>query len=262
MTRAAAGRASSERGRASHERTHLPAGYMENSSRPLASLLIVLPALILYELGTRYFTTAALHGREQHIIAFSKLQQFFRLFGATGRHLPALAVVATLLSWHIARSDRWRVKFSTLAGMGFESLLLSLPIFFFSYIVARYYPLMGAESALFPRHLRDMMIMSLGAGVYEEFIFRLALFSLLSLLFKDVLKLNSQFTLLLMVLSSAGLFAAYHYLDPTQTFSGQVFAFRMVAGIYFGIVFLSRGFGITATSHSIYDIIISLLQST
>jgi len=120
---------------------------------------------------------------------------------------------------------------------------------------------MGAGIAPSSHHLRDMVVMSMGAGVYEEFIFRLAFFTLLSLLFKDAWRLNNQFTLLLMVLSSAAAFSAYHYLDPSQRFVGQVFAFRLVAGIYFGIVFLIRGFGITATSHTAYDIIISVLQS-
>jgi hypothetical protein len=41
----------------------------------------------------------------QHDVASPMLQRFCALFGSTGRHLPALAVVSILLAWHIARKD-------------------------------------------------------------------------------------------------------------------------------------------------------------
>jgi hypothetical protein len=240
--------------------------YLEHSSRPWASLLLILPALILYELGTRYFTTAALHGGEQQIIAFSKMEQFFSLFGATGRHLPALAVIASLLAWHIARGDGWKVEIGTLIGMAVEGVILTLPLYALGsalgFLLNRYFPLMAAHATTSAgNHTRDMVIMSLGAGVYEEFVFRLALFTLLNILLKDLLKMNAAGTYLLMVLTSAVLFSAYHYLDPGQRFVTRVFAFRVLAGIYFGIIFLLRGFGITAFSHAAYDIIFTIAQA-
>jgi len=236
-------------------------GYLDRSNRPFVSLLAILPALALYEIGTQFFTTAAMHGREQQVIAFSELRQFFHFFGASGRHLPAMAVIASLLAWHIAKSDRWTFSFKTLIGMVGESILLSLPLFCFGYLLARFFPLAATTHGHHIRdHLRDMVIMSLGAGIYEEFVFRLAFFALVSLLLRDVLRLHIGFGYLLMVLSSAVAFAAYHYLDPTQHFDPHVFAFRVMAGIYFGIVFLIRGFGVTSLSHISYDLIFTFTQ--
>ena len=100
--------------------------------------------------------------------------------------------------------------------------------------------------------------MDLGAGVYEEFVFRLVLFTFVSLLFRDLLKLRDRTVYVLMVLMSAILFAAYHYWSPAEHFSGRIFAFRTLAGIYFGVIFMCRGFGITAFSHCAYDVIITL----
>jgi hypothetical protein len=60
---------------------------------------------------------------------------------------------------------------------------------------------------------------------------------------------------LLMVFVSAGLFALYHYWDTSEPFVGRIFAFRTAAGVYFGVIFLLRGFGVTAASHAVYDII-------
>src|SRR5690606_38334712 len=83
-----------------------PKNYLERSELPLTSLLFLLPPIALYEVGTELWLSDPERGT-QHIIAFSLLQQFFSMFGATGRHLPALAVVILLLSWHIARNDSW-----------------------------------------------------------------------------------------------------------------------------------------------------------
>jgi hypothetical protein len=235
-------------------------GYLERSKRPLAGLMLLLPLILAYEVGTQFFTTAALHGREQQIIAFSKMRLFFQFFGATGPHLPALAVVATLLAWHMARRDSWNVDVGTLLGMGIESLALSLPLFLFGVVLARYFPLMGMAVA-HPLHAvsrgptRDMLIMSLGAGVYEEFVFRLACFALLSFILKDMLAVDQRRAAPLIVLVSAVLFSAYHYWDTSEPFAIRIFAFRALAGVYFGVVFLLRGFGITAFTHATYDII-------
>jgi uncharacterized membrane protein len=59
------------------------------------------------------------------------LQGFFALFGATGRHLPALAVVSILLAWHIARKDCWSISLRTLLGMAAESVALGVPLIVF-----------------------------------------------------------------------------------------------------------------------------------
>src|SRR3954452_2662351 len=94
---------------------------------PLHVLLFLLPMIVVYEAGTRFFTAGATQGQEQQVIAFTLLRRFFLYFGADGRHLPALAVVFVLLAWHVARRDPWRVSLQTLGGMLVESGVLALP---------------------------------------------------------------------------------------------------------------------------------------
>jgi hypothetical protein len=228
--------------------------YWRESEAPLASLLFLLPLIVIYEVGTRYFTTAAQHGRGQQIIAFTMMQRLFRLFGVNGQHLPALAVVVILLAWHIARKDRWSFNLYNLLGMAVESAALALPLLALGRVLARYFPLSAIHGG---RH--DMIIMSVGAGVYEELVFRLMLFSLLSLLLKDAIQLGTFTTHLGVVVGSGLLFAAYHYLSPSEHFMLRTFLFRTAAGAYFGLLFLLRGFGITAASHAAYDILILFL---
>jgi membrane protease YdiL (CAAX protease family) len=217
--------------------------YLQQSSQPLASLLFVLPLLVAYELGTRAYVP------QERIIAFNLLQEFFAFFGATGRFLPALAVAGILLSWHIARSDRWRVHPGTLAGMGVESVAWGLPLIAVSAVSAYYLPLMTGQG-----DWRGMIVLSLGAGIYEELVFRLVAFTLLHLLLIDVLGLPRLAGAGVVILASAMLFSGYHYLGSEQ-FEWHSFVFRTSAGIYFGAIFLFRGFGVTAGAHAAYDVI-------
>src|SRR5205085_6629716 len=117
MTRAAAASVGAPGGRPMRR-----LGYFQRAEAPLTSLLFLLPLIVLYELGTRYIS-ATTHQGEQRIIAFNLLQQFFALFGATGRYLPALAVVGILMAWHIARKDPWEARWGTMAGMLAESFI-------------------------------------------------------------------------------------------------------------------------------------------
>jgi hypothetical protein len=232
-------------------------GYFRRAELPLVSLAFLLPLVVIYELGTRYILSGpASHGAGagQRIIAFTLMQQFFNLFGATGHYLPALAITGILLTWHIARRDPWRVDALTLIGMAIESLLLAVPLLAMGYIVARYLPLYAA-----PISSRGMLVLSIGAGVYEELVFRLAAFAGLSLLFIDVLKIHRFWSCLLIVAISSVGFAAYHYLGA-ELFNWRTFVFRTVAGAYFGAIFAVRGFGLSAGCHTAYDVLIVFLR--
>lgn len=242
-------------------------GYLEHSRSPLVSLAFVLPLILIYELGTRGASDGAAArpagGTPQHVIAFTLLQQFFSLFGATGRSLPALAVVGILLAWHIARKDRWRVRWHSLGGMAIEGALLSLPLLALSVVFAqllRGMPLAaghpGLGAGLVPSD--DLLILCLGAGIYEELVFRLILLTILTLFVRDLLQCPKGLTTLLVVLLSAVAFSGYHYLG-SEPFRCRTFAFRTLAGIYFGVLFLTRGFGVTAAAHAAYDILVLLV---
>ena len=246
------------------------AGYFEHSRTPLVSLAFVLPFIVVYELGTGAHARAeAFRSAPQHIVAFTLLQQFFGVFGATGRHLPAMAMAGILLAWHVARHDPWRVRWTTLGGMAAEGTLLSVPLIGMGMIVAYLFhraPLAASPAgmaAIVATPSRDLLVLCLGAGIYEELVFRLIVLTVLSLVVKDLLLFSRTITGWTVVLISAVMFSAYHYLGAEafhwQTAAGwRTFAFRTLAGIYFGVTFLTRGFGVTAATHAAYDILVLL----
>jgi len=61
---------------------------------------------------------------------------------------------------------------------------------------------------------------------------------------------------------AAGLFSAFHFMgEYGDYFSMELFLLRFFAGIVLGALYFARGFGITAYTHSIYDLIV-LIQIT
>src|SRR5262249_17008443 len=96
----------------------------------------------------------------------------------------------------------------------------------------------------------------IGAGVYEETLFRLMLVPL----FFHALRVLQAPTVLsssLAVTGSALLFALAHYAGaPGEAFTWFAFILRWMAGVFFAWVFVLRGFGIAVGSHIIYDILV------
>jgi membrane protease YdiL (CAAX protease family) len=232
-------------------------GYFRASEMPLASLLFVIPMIVVYEVGTRWYATDPVQGTEQRIVAFNLLRQFLEACGAHLRYLPCFTIVSLLLGVHLFRRDPWVVKPGTLVGMGAESIGLAFPLLLAGQLVMQY--LQHLTLAGLSGESRQMVIISFGAGVYEEAIFRLGGFALLSLWFRDTMRLEKRQSVLLIVLCSSLLFSLYHYLGYEQ-FQLQTFLFRTLAGIYFAIVYLFRGFGVTAGTHAVYDIVVSSLH--
>lgn len=266
MTRAAAAGRSTGAGRKSRVVSKKPPlaiqsllpsnSYFERSWLPWPSLVFLLPLMIAYELGTRLFAVDPIHHVQVRILAFDLIQDFFFAFGVSGRQIPALAVVGILLAWHIARNDSWKFDLAILPKMALESLLLGLPVILLSVACARHLPLSNPGASGWP----TMLVLSIGAGIYEELLFRLIAFTLLAVLLIDLLKVRKAIAGPLIVVIPAILFSLYHYWGP-EHFSSQSFVFRTLAGIYFGVIFLCRGFGITAGTHAAYDILIVLITS-
>ena len=59
------------------------------------------------------------------------------------------------------------------------------------------------------------------------------------------------------VVLSALIFAAFHYIGPYgDVLRLDSFVFRFIGGLAFSIVYVLRGFGITAWTHALYDLLI------
>jgi len=98
------------------------------------------------------------------------------------------------------------------------------------------------------------LMLSLGAGLYEELFFRVILVTSLAFGARVVLGLGPRGSGIIAAIVGAFIFSAFHYIgpygDPLQL---QSFVFRMLSGLAFSALYLTRGFGITAWTHALYD---------
>jgi hypothetical protein len=98
------------------------------------------------------------------------------------------------------------------------------------------------------------LMVSLGAGLYEELLFRVILVSGLAT-FGRVVGMTPRVAGAFAVVLGAVIFSAFHYIGAYgDVFTVQSFTFRMIAGLFFSALYLLRGFGIVAWTHALYDV--------
>lgn len=103
------------------------------------------------------------------------------------------------------------------------------------------------------------LMVSLGAGIYEELLFRVILVGGLSLLGSRVFGWSPRGAAIFAVILSALLFSSFHYVGVYgDTLRLSSFLFRFLAGLVFSTLYVLRGFGITAWTHALYDVIVTL----
>ena len=275
----------------------LPDSYLERTSRPIYAIVFLLPFILFYELGTLRINTDVLNQSQERVVAFVWLQNLLEPLGYGGKlawAAPPLAVVVILLALQITSGKQWRLRLGDVLPMAVECIALAVPLIVLTLCLSSWatqhsddgrlgeatmenqattVPTCSAERGsppvptgepgadATPRPLLANIITGIGAGIYEELVFRLILICLLMLLFQDLLRLPYKNSIVLSVLISAALFSAHHHIDflsgrPNQAdpFNMTVFVFRTIAGIYFAVLFAIRGFGITAGTHAFYNI--------
>ena len=100
-----------------------------------------------------------------------------------------------------------------------------------------------------------VFMVSLGAGVYEELVFRVLLVSGLMLLARTLFAMGKGAATAFAVILGALIFSAFHYIGPYgDPLEAPSFVFRTVAGLAFSGLYVTRGFGVTAWTHALYDV--------
>ena len=231
------------------------ARYFRESESAFAALLFLLPFVLAYEIGTWYVTFDPASQTEQRIVAFSMLQNSLAALGATARWVAPAAVVSVLVALSLLRREPLRARLSTQLGMTLESILLAGPLLLLSLVLAKINLLAG------PEPVSQGVVLSIGAGIYEEFIFRLLGIAALHFFFVDFLGIQPTIGTVGSIIGCGVLFSLYHYWG-SESFAMQTFVFRAMAGTYFGAVMLGRGFGVTVGCHMAYDIAVCWMRES
>jgi len=248
--------------------------YLERTSRPIYAIFFLLPFIIFYEVGTILINTDVLSRTQVRVVAFVWLQNFLEHIGFSSKAawaIPPLAVVVTLVAMQLASQKDWYFVFSDIWPMAVECILLAVPLIVLSLFLSSppMAGVMGAgESRGNGQFLLADIVTGIGAGIYEELVFRLILICVLMFLFEDLLGFDRRSSVVISVCISAAMFSAHHHIDfftgrvnQRDLFNWVKFGFRTLAGIYFAVLFAIRGFGITAGTHAFYDIIATVINA-
>src|SRR5690348_9773038 len=112
----------------------------------------------------------------------------------------------------------------------------------------------GSVSPITQMSWTTRLMLSLGAGLYEELLFRVLLVSALASGARTVFGFGAKGAGVFATIVGALIFSAFHYIGPFgDPFSLTSFTFRAISGVAFSALYLLLGFGITAWTHSLYD---------
>jgi hypothetical protein len=239
-------------------------GYWQLSRMPLTSLVFTLPLVLAYEGGVLVMGRGSpRNGADvwlRHLLDAVGFGQYFLL---------PLLTLAGLLTWQFLAHDRWRVSLRVMPGMAAECVLWAVVLVGVARLQQSLWPF---QTGLFPWEWLQVpggggvvwhsalarIIGYCGAGLYEEVLFRLLILPIAVWAFER-LGCSTLAAGFWAVLLSSLLFSAAHYIGPLgDAFGLYSFTFRAVAGSFFALLFLLRGFGIAAGTHFFYDVLVGL----
>ena len=236
-----------------------PRVYWRQSRAHRYSLLFALPLLLAYEVMAAVLG----HGEPQAIRNGADVllkSVFVTLLGPRGPLVFGALLIGVSL-WLVVRDMRAhgrRLAPRVFAGMMAESIVLALA---FGVVVASITTRVLAPFAAMvqaPMQQLDtptQLMVSLGAGLYEELLFRVLLVGAIATLGTRVLGWQQLTAGIVAVGVGALIFSAFHYVGPFgDRLEAGSFTFRLIAGIFFSALFVTRGFGITAWTHALYDV--------
>jgi len=229
-------------------------GYIRQAQRPLNCLLFILAPLVLYQSFAMRYGTQLLAPRD--------LGRLLAYFGATDWVLPPALIVAVLLIQHALHRYKWTFQPSALLGMLAESFVWVLPMLALSHFTSNS---MAATTRAAPSDFSRQVLQGLGAGIYEEFIFRLVLIGLILLVLVEVLEFRKDASAVVAIFAQAVLFSLYHLshaqVTGTAPFPWSPFVFRMFAGAYLGGLYVLRGYGVTVGTHAVWNIYVAWVSA-
>lgn len=106
-------------------------------------------------------------------------------------------------------------------------------------------------------NISNQLYLAIGAGIWEEMLFRVILIYISMKFFTILLKFKNINSIIYSLLLSSLLFSLFHYIGGMgDVFTLNSFLLRGFAGLILATIYVNRGFGITAYTHIFYDVII------
>ena len=233
--------------------------YWRETHSPLYSFIFTLPLFLIYEIGIFAISASDLpllrNGADVLMRQILEIFGIFGVYGFSGTFLIGF-IVAFLRQKKNLMSSTIRGEY--LLTMFFESIGWAI----FLTIVMMWIPTYLMISTKDSRLLQHV-VLAIGAGIYEEFAFRVVLITGLSHVIGFIFQWNELAKNMTAILLSAMLFSGFHFIGIYGELpSINLFIIRTLAGIVLGGIYVMRGFGVAAYTHTIYDLFVLVKFTT
>ncbi|MEZ7892408.1 MAG: CPBP family intramembrane metalloprotease [Candidatus Wallbacteria bacterium] len=228
-------------------------GYFPSVRKPVYNFLFILPLLVLYEFLIIATGTPIRNGADVIVKLFFNAIGIKTVIGFT---LIIVSLYAFLV-FSDKKSKDEKIYPIFFVFMLAESIMYAMilgPIV--SKLTQKVIPQLASlsmgDSAF---TFTEKLIVSLGAGIYEEFVFRYFLISLFIYIFTKFFDLKYYHAGAFAIFWAALIFSAFHYIGSLgDQFDVASFVFRFIAGVILSILYFMRGYGIAVYTHAIYDL--------
>lgn len=236
--------------------------YFQASRTGTYGFLAALPLFLLYEVLILF-----VNGNEISQIRVGAdvwIKQALAYLGATGTFALGLLVLGIGIVIFI-RERKKKIPLragyfgmilgeSTIYAVGVALLISTLVSLIFS--IAPQEMAFIAQDATRQLGSGMLIVLSIGAGLYEELIFRVVLVGGLFWVLQSLVK-SKNTAYIVAAIVGALLFSTVHYVGAFgDTFTMSSFVFRFLFGLALNGIFLVRGFGVAAWTHAIYDVLV------
>ena len=226
--------------------------YYKQSRSPFYSFIFILPLFIIYELGISLISSKDLPTiRNGADVLLRKILTSLGIGGIYGMALILLIGVIIAFFINKGKFKELKMRSDYFVFMIFESIIWSIMLFV---ILSQGQLLLGKGTA---KLLMQQIVLSIGSGIFEEFVFRVILVSGLALTVGLFFKKQYILKISISIIIAAVIFSTFHFIgEYADTPQINLFILRFVAGIVLGYIYILRGFGIAAYSHSFYNLIV------
>ena len=238
-----------------------PTGYFDATKTATYGFLAALPLFVLYEVGVLIANSGG--GGQIRVGADVWLKTLLAALGGVG--WAAVGAVVLAIGAYVYWRERERRP--PLVARYFGLLLVESLV----YAVVLAFLVGGTVGALFGGWLLPdlalaqlsqlglglQLALSIGAGLYEELVFRVILVGGLFWAIQRIGTPDRRRAYIIAAVVGAVVFSAVHHIgaygDP---FTLPVFTFRFLFGLALNAVFLLRGFALAAWTHALYDVLV------
>ena len=226
--------------------------YFKQSKSPFYSFIFILPLFIIYEFGISAISSDDLPTiRNGADVLLRKVLGTIGLSGIYGMGLLLLVGILIAFFLNKGKFKDISLRSNYFIFMIFESLFWSVILFV---ILSQGQLLLEKGTG---KTLLQQIVLSIGSGIFEEFIFRVLLVSGIALIIGIFIKKQYLYKMSISIIIAAIIFSIFHFVgEYADAPKISLFLLRLLAGIVLGYIYIFRGFGIASYSHSFYNLIV------